>query len=764
MSTINENVYGARETWISAPYYPNDIPDENRIMLANFGDDDSTIEKAMTNDLLPLGSPWDKTLCYAAFGENHPLSRIDYYYYDKDSDEPKKLKVLNSDNRMLTMYAMGVDGSPGLTDVNVMVVDGDENSPNKAKFNRYTNGAEFDNTYSGYKNFKPFVQIPVKRCVLVPYVMAYYNDMSYGTTFDIKNYVENQKDSFPKITQIRVTVVTDRNDTYDPETGDGTPSRSAYSEICGGVILDPLSYGNGYHYLDISTDNTFKPIISNAVAGALFDKDLPTNQTTSTWCVPVANGFGLNFTEIYGNVDGAINDNNESRFYCDASTLTADEIKEAVRRIVACYGLFFADSLSDAQTKKLDDPEIMCGILVDGIGNGDYTTGEQNRTNDMWNINDAHDVDFDPLNPPILDPNTYDGAMNTGVIALGQATQLYNIKSTDFVSLSRQLWDALALISPSDPVNDYCLDTFLTTNPIDAIVSLKYFPVKEDMTMNPATTVKLGKYDTNIPCYPAKSMITKDCGSIMIYPRFGKGVANWLDKLTTITLYLPFCGTVQIDPEIYMGRYVNVEYAIDINSGNCAAYVSVTADNGNKCITDIANGNCAIDLPVTGIQHITLDSQLYNATEQLKAMRINNAVNGLTSLIGLMKTDTNNIGGAVSGILSTGAGLYNMIHSENVAEYNLQHTPLPVKMIGTTGAATGAMCELSPIVIIERPDVSDVNDAKFAAVNGYACCKSDKIGNFTGYTEFANADLCGFNATATEKTAIMSALKGGVII
>lgn len=764
MGAINENVYGLRENWISAPYYPDEIPDENRIMLANFGNDDSTIEKAMTENKLPLGATWDKTLSYAALGNNHPLANIKYYYYVHDDAEPKKLKVLNQDARMTTLYALGVDGSAGLTDVNVIIVDGDENSPNKAKFNRYTNGAEYDSTYSGYKSFKPFVQIPVKRCVLVPYVMAYYPDMSYGTTFDLDDYVTNRKDYYPKITQIRVTILTDRNDTYDPETGDGTPNRSAYDELCGGVVLDPLSYGNGYNYLDIPLNNIFRPIISRAIAGALFDKDLPANQTSSTWCVPVADGFGMTFDKINGNVDGAINDNNESRFYCDASELSADAIRESVRHMVACYGLFFADSLSDAQTKKLDDPAIMCGVLVDGIGNGDYTTGAQNRDNDMWNMDDAHDVDFDPLNPPILDPNTYDGSMHSGALAFSQTTQLYNISKTDFISLSRKLWDAMALVTPGDPINDYCLDTFLTTNPIDSIVSLKYFPIKENMAFGTATTVKLGKYDTSITCTGALPNITVDCGSKMIYPRFGNGVPNWLDKMTTITLYLPFCGTLQLDAEIYMGRTVNVEYAIDLNTGNCSAFVSFTADNGERCITDVANGNCGIDLPVTGLQHITLDSQLYNATEQLKAMRINNAVAGLTSLLGVAKTNTNDIGGAVSGILSTGAGLYNMLHSESVAEYNLQHTQLPIKMIGTTGATTGAMCEIYPVLIIERPDVSDVTNADFAAVNGYACCKSDLIKNFKGYTEFANADLSGFNATASEKNAIMSALKGGVIL
>lgn len=774
MAAINENVYGASEDWVSAPYYPDEIPRSNRILLANFGENDSTIEKAMTEDILPLGQAWDPSLSYAALGNLHPLSNIQYYYYDHEAAEPKKLTVINADARTMTNYALGVGGDPGLRDLKIIVVDGTESSGNEAKFNRYTNGAAYSSYYSGYKTFSPFTQIPVKRCVLVPYVKAYNPSFSYGTTFDLDDYITNQKSNYPNIVQILVTVVTDRNDTYDPDEGTGTPSRAAYSQLCGGVVLDPLSYGNGYTQLGISEDNIFRPIISEAIAGALFDTQLPTNQTSSTWCVPVASGFDLDFTNISDNVDGAINDNNESRFYCDASVLTDDQIRESVRKMVACYGLFFADSLSDAQTKKLDSDDIMLGILVEGIGNGDYSHGQENKQQLQWNMDDIHEVEYDPLNPPAIDPNTYNGTMQSNDLTFLQtATSRYNMTYVSFINLCSKLWDAMALITPGDPVNDYCLNEFLTQNPIDCIVSVKYFPITESLVeLNTAVNLHLGKYDTGIGCYPAKSSLRVDCGSLFIFPRFGKNKPNWLDLMTTITLYLPFCGTLQLDPEKYMNRWVNVEYAIDLITGNCSAYVSVHGDSlhpvdglGNKVITDIASGNCGIELPVTGIQHITLESQLYNATENLKALRVNGAIAGLQSLLGLGKAaSSGDLTGGLQALGSTGSTLYNIVHSENVAEYNLQHTQLPVKMIGTTSSMTGAMCELHPTIIFERPVVPDISEAAYAHTVGYACCKSGKVKDFSGYTEFASVQLEGFAATSAEKSMILNQLKAGVII
>ena len=442
-------------------------------------------------------------------------------------------------------------------------------------------------------------------------------------------------------------------------------------------------------------------------------------------------------------------------------------VKEIYHQI-AFYGVFFlGEGNGNFTNLQLTDPRVYVGIIEDGgYARGNYTHGADNANVPQYSWNDSGDSEYDPTAPlPQFDDNTYDGAMRSGLLGtFSTATDIYNIDTNDFTHLVSKLWDAMALVPSGDPLNDYCLDTFLTTNPIDSIVSLKYFPISEDMGIN-ATTVKLGKYDTMISCKYAKNSLLVDCGDVLIYPRFGiGGKKTWLDKMTTITLYLPFCGTLSLDPEKYMGRYVNVEYAIDLLSGNCSAFVSIIADNGNKCITDIANGTCGIDCSVTGIQHITLDSQLYNATEQLKAMRINNAVSGLTNLLGLSSIKNNDLTGAVSQLATAGGNIYNMLHNEDIAKYNLQHTQLPVKMIGTTGATTGAMCELYPTIIIERPDDATVNKTAFAKTNGYACCISDTVGNFTGYTEFSSVDLSGLTATATEKNAIISALQGGVII
>ena len=444
-----------------------------------------------------------------------------------------------------------------------------------------------------------------------------------------------------------------------------------------------------------------------------------------------------------------------------------DLVKEIYTQI-AFYGVFFLGEGSDDFTDvQLTSERVYLGTVDEGgYTYGRYTHGEDNADQPQYRWADTSESDYD--SKARIDPNIYNGSMSTGeLVWFENPTPKYNIASINFHKLTDKLWDAMALVPSGDPINDYCLDTFLTQNPIDTIVSLKYFPISEAMGIGDVISVQLGKFDTEIPALAAKQDIKYDCGVKLIYPRFGNGEPTWIDKLTTITLYLPFCGVVQLDADKYMGRYVGVEYLIDLNTGNCSASVYTFRDlystTSEKIYTEVANGTCAVDLPVTGIQHITLDSQLYNATEQLKNMRVNTAVQGLTSVLGLSSAPSKGLSGGISQLASAGLGIYNNMYKESVAEYNLQHTQLPVKNIGSTGAMTGVMLETYPTLIFERPVIS-INKKSYGHTIGYACCISAKIGSFKGYTEFANADLSGIAAPAAVKEMIMQGLKAGIIL
>ena len=435
-----------------------------------------------------------------------------------------------------------------------------------------------------------------------------------------------------------------------------------------------------------------------------------------------------------------------------------DSFEEECIRAVACFGCFFTPKIDTALTGELNDTDMYCGTLEEGIGHGNYTKGTDNEEQPQYTT-DGNETGYDPSNPPAVDPNSYTGSMRTAIVSLSTATDRYCVDTTSMIfGLMPQLWDIMALADPDKSLTDYSLDTFLVNNPIDCIVSLQYLPVK-DMG-GAATTIHLGKYDTHLSVTTAKTSILYDCGDYEVYPREGD---NWISRQMQITLYLPFCGTVSIDPETYIGRTINVEYAIDLTTGTCTAFVSFIDAKGKRVITDTASGVCAIDLPVTGLQQQTLNSQLFNASENVKQLKVNNAFRGFSSIMGAVQSLDGNMTGAISGILGATQDVYNIFQSEKVADYNLQHTMLPMKMIGASGGLTGAMCELYPTIIFSRPTV-DYNKKAYAHSIGFATCESGLLSGYSGYTEVTNVDLSGFDATAAEKEMIKSLLASGVYL
>lgn len=820
MATVNEQAYGSKDLWYSIPYdttqFPPSTTIDERNTLANFTDTipasidwhlwlgrviyEVEVNNNQTLRDLFYNTVFDRSICFV--GQSGKSSYTSIRFFDNqgaDAQNPdvRELPTQTYDVVNLAFnYGLGSmrDYGNGVRRWEVIGADIDKDpSGNDLKFDAIRwcplgwpgiKGTDYYYTDYGNRYKTTFVtNMSTKRNVLVPYIKAGTTDTSDTNaiqTYDLATYLSTYKDSKPYVYSICFKTYVMYGDSIDASTSNRRTSDGAY----GLMLMEYISSLNDFYY--IGPDNAWQT--------AHYNNDLFVPQTLKSPHMPLGgyinngsyngdtpstlgyestlNSVGVHAVidcnvikwDTWVNIGSSTAEGTCNKILvADARKYSTDVFREAVRSSLACFGMFFTDDSEVASSGKLDDPAMHLGTLKNGIGYGDYTSGSDNKNQSQWTWTSMSENDYDPSKPIPIDPNTYNGSMGTGlVLSFPTATTRYNIRTNDFITLTDKLWDAMALATP-DNVTNYSLDTFLTSNPIDSIVNIKWFPISASMSIGEAVKVKLGKYDTGISAYAAQNSILKDCGNVVIYPVSGRGVANWIDKLTKITLYLPFCGSLNLDPETYMGRSVNVEYAIDLITGSCSAYVSYIADNGQRVITDIASGTCGIDCPVTGIQHATLDSQLYNATEQLKAMRVNNAINGLTSVMGLSDVANKGMSG-ISDTLKTGGTIYNTLHSESVAEYNLHHTQTPVKMIGTSSAMTGAMCELRPTIIFERPVIPPIDDKSYAHVCGYACCEPTTIGNLSGYAEFASVDLSGFNATAEEKNMIANALMGGVYL
>lgn len=815
----DEMIWGDQSDWYNPGNYQTGTKEENKLLCGSFGAAPTRYEKGslgngLYHDVLPhtafaIQKQIDESISYCGLGNESVWSRIKYSLGNKGTFGTFD----KEDNRAVTNFAIPYKLSErnGLWQTNMTsggASAGQTTNGNRCRWSPqgfdnfdFTSATTATNSNANFnRTVTPYVSIPVRNFILFPVlrVASGMNENEGSTgysntqTVSLQKYVDLQNtvnyNTHPYIIGVSAQPYAFMQDVEDIDevTGEGIGAnanrdRTTLTNLMpyGLSVLSPLSYA-----MDAPVD------VSNPTETLQDVYNYSCFKSSSTLTgIPL---FGVydnrsSLTPLMGQISMSANPTlqmiwflpHESAVYREKSNGTSGRygyyyleyyngFVDWVRQQIACFGLFFTEDEATVKRGALNDPLMMLGVLdSNGVGHGNWTAGTANEQQAQWQWDTTNKSSYKPSGGGGGDdPNAYDGSMHTGsLLTFGTATTRYNVAAVSVdLGLLPQLWDIMALADPDEAIDGYCLNTFLTNNPIDAIVSLQYLPISENMG-NGSTTIKLGNYDTKIDATFAKTSLLFDCGTYEIFPRFGD---NWIDRETKITLYLPFCGVVDLDPETYMGRSVNVEYGIDLTTGACSAYVSFSDDRGKRVITDVANGVCAIDLPVTGLQQQTLNSQLFNASENTKQLKVNNAFKGFKSIMGAASNLNGSPDAAINSLLGSAADIYNIFQSEKIADYNLQHTMIPTKMIGTSSGLTGSMCELYPTIIFSRPVANNTSDwsnfSEYAHSVGYACCISGQLSDFSGYTEISSIDLTGFEATATEKNMIRAALAGGVYL
>lgn len=125
----------------------------------------------------------------------------------------------------------------------------------------------------------------------------------------------------------------------------------------------------------------------------------------------------------------------------------------------------------------------------------------------------------------------------------------------------------------------------------EAIIGLNFIPVPVET--GPVEEVRVLLNNTGVYMPPALSQwVEVDCGTCQVTTQAG----SFLDysPYTSVELFLPFIGSVQLDTDEVMGKTLHVVYHFDIVSGACTARVEVNGD-----VFYQYSGQAAIACPVT---------------------------------------------------------------------------------------------------------------------------------------------------------------------
>ena len=341
-----------------------------------------------------------------------------------------------------------------------------------------------------------------------------------------------------------------------------------------------------------------------------------------------------------------------------------------------------------------DDPEDSGGKNDDGTDNPDK--------------HGKYDKD-DPTNTS--DFESGDGADTNSIL-----TKTYAMSKERTQALGAKVWS-----------QNYFDVLKIQDNPIENIISVKAFPFS--MT-GAEQSIQIGNIDMGVNALAvSKTTVKISIGSIKITEKYG----SFLDyaPYTSIQLFLPYSGFVEMDTTQIMNTLLKVELVVDLITGACK-YI-IYADG--ICISEV-DGNMGIDIPMTSTNRAQTDLAVLQNT-------INGAMNAGVAL--LSKNPIGAIGSVVNTALDGAQASYSSSRS------------------GNASSACSSYSQRNVFVIINRPNYSSVKS--FGHTRGYVCNRTLKIGDLKGFTIVDNnIDLTSISATKNELDEIRNLLASGVYV
>ena len=271
----------------------------------------------------------------------------------------------------------------------------------------------------------------------------------------------------------------------------------------------------------------------------------------------------------------------------------------------------------------------------------------------------------------------------------------------------------------------------LFTSPMEAILCLNYFPYTPPKALN-ATEISIGKAATGANGYLLTGQYdTVSCGTVDLDEYYGSCLD--MSPYTTVTLVLPYCGAVDLDPDEFMGKTIGVTYKIDCYTGACLALV--TADDN---VMMQVQGMVSNPMPIMASNYSSIVSGI--------------ASTAIAALGTLIAVGTGGVGTPAAIAMAGGVAA--------VGANSVMNAKIHYNHGGSGGMGTGLFGVQKPYLIVKRPRacVPD-NNGNF---QGYPSFVSLVLGNCQGFTKVNEIHLDTITATDAEKKELESILKGGV--
>lgn len=321
---------------------------------------------------------------------------------------------------------------------------------------------------------------------------------------------------------------------------------------------------------------------------------------------------------------------------------------------------------------------------------------------------------------------------------LGYGLHAYVMTGAALLSLTKYLWGV------SESYRDAMWKRWenYKFNPIAGVISCHRLPSQLAPSGAAAVPISIAGLTLSGGGEPALDAVT---GSPFIYNRVWSSVYSVSIPAPTedftdfsgvaVSVYLPFCGTMALDPSQCIGGKVYVQYCCNVLNGECAAIVLTEDQFGYVTCAGSATGNCAEMHPLSGN-----DNGMGGIVSGASTI-MSSAVQSLAT-----QNPMPLVGGVVSGITQ-------MITAPH-------HTQVIGNPSGSAGWCSQWTCYVSVYYNVPIESENAVYNSEF----GRPSMDSGIVGDFAGYGEFTvHADNV-TGATDFEKREIERLCAQGVIV
>lgn len=424
--------------------------------------------------------------------------------------------------------------------------------------------------------------------------------------------------------------------------------------------------------------------------------------------------------------------------------------------------------LSSADNAKLiGDNDVYLPIfdIEHMITTGTYKTGTASLTepNALWgDIFDNNIPDWDenyiPPEPVPEDIEEDTGDLYNGYQS-GNRFSTYGLNK--WCLYVQDVWDIVDGINDlylSDPsgVEHWQLD-FKGANPDDYIVGFYAFPLKighsdttYEFTLGPVAFSGIEVYRYNDSGYFSFGIID--------VPQRG----NFLDfsPYTTAELYIPLCGSADIDYTFFAGHKMEIIMFYDINTGACTASIYRKSDNGYLLYKSV-NGQMGAQIPLSALKMGSYQNVIHSlqAAQKQNEIRLASSAVSVAVAAGALLTaaptgGTSLIAGA--GALGGLATLTSGIEKEKEYSYQLDHTQPSVSQVSAAETQNNyCVGGIYPVLYIKRCRMLQGYDqGTYAHTVGHACCINKTLEDVTGFTVCSALDTSGINKQISDTSYI----------